>query len=167
LTKKTVIADASPLIAFARIQKISLITDTVGSIIIPETVADECLIDISRPGARQIQEAIHKKIIHVHKNADIRQFNDLSDILDKGEAFAIALALQLKTGLLIDEKLGRNVARKLNLKIIGTAGVLLLAKQRGLIKKIFPVIDQLKQCGYYLSDNLIKEILKRGNEKIS
>jgi predicted nucleic acid-binding protein len=50
----------------------------------------------------------------------------------------------------------------LEIKIIGTAGILLLAKDEKIIKSVKPVINDLKNAGYYLSDNLIKEVLKRG-----
>jgi predicted nucleic acid-binding protein len=60
----------------------------------------------------------------------IHQYQNIFDILGPGEATAIILASQLKAGLLIDEKLGRKAAQKMNLHIIGTAGVLLLAKEK-------------------------------------
>lgn len=74
------------------------------------------------------------------------------------------MACELHAGLLIDEKLGRNAAIKFHLSIIGTAGVLLLAKKKKLIPKIAPLINELKENGYYLSKELIKEILKLGKE---
>jgi len=165
LSKKTVVADASPLIAFGRINHLSLLSNTLGTIIIPQVVADECLLDIARPGAKQIQQAIRQKKIILHANPNINNYQELHNLLGEGETNAIVLALQLNTGLLIDEKLGRGAAQKLGLKIIGTAGVLLLAKHHRLINKISPLISELKQAGYYLSDALLKDVLKRAKEK--
>lgn len=164
MNKKIVIADASPLIAFGRIDRISLLSAVLGNIIIPRAVSDECLVDISRPGASEIQKAIDKKMIHIRDAVDMHQHEILLDLLDVGEATAIALAVQLKAGLLIDEKLGRAAAKKLNLKVIGTAGVLLLAKQKKLIQEISPLILDLKKSGYFLSSTLIEEVLKRADE---
>lgn len=163
--KKTVVADASPLIAFGRINLLSVLSNTLGMIIIPQTVADECLADITQPGADQIKKAITKKLIKIQPDVKTNEYYELLDILGKGEAAAIALALKLKAGLLIDEKLGRNAAKKLHLKIIGTAGVLLLAKQHKLITKVSPIIQDLKNSGYYLSTELMKEVLIRAKEK--
>ncbi|HLB57996.1 MAG TPA: DUF3368 domain-containing protein [Gammaproteobacteria bacterium] len=164
MAKKIIIADAGPLIAFGRIHFLELLPKIVGTIIIPKTVATECLADISKPGALAIQKAITKKIIQVHADIKGDAYDELSDILGEGESLAIELALKLKAGLLIDEKLGRSAAQKRHLKIIGTAGVLLLAKQKKLIKKILPVIQELKKAGYYLSPELIKEIAKQAKE---
>lgn len=165
MANKTVIADAGPLIAFGRINFLSLLSDILGKIVVPEAVADECLVNVLLPGAGEIQRAIHEKIIKVYANPDFDQNHGLLDVLDKSEASAIALALKLNAGLLIDEKLGRSAAKKLNLQIIGTAGVLLLAKQNKYIDKVYPIIQELKKSGYFLSSELTKEVLKRANEK--
>lgn len=74
------------------------------------------------------------------------------------------LASHLKAGLFIDEKLGRQVARKLDIRLIGTAGLLLLAKQKKYISEIAPFITALKSQGYYLSTTLENKILHRANE---
>lgn len=62
------------------------------------------------------------------------KFEEINQIVDKGEASAIALALETQNSILIiDERKGRKLARELNLEIIGTLRVLLLAKQKGII----------------------------------
>lgn len=164
MTKKVVIADAGPLIAFGRIDHLSLLSDTLGKIILPEVVANECLRENFRPGADAIQKAVNKKIITIDQNTHLQKHHDFLEILGEGESAAIVLALHLGVGLLIDERLGRNTAKKMNIKIIGTAGVLLLAKKNKLIKKISPLIYQLKDVGYYLSAALVREILTRAKE---
>lgn len=162
---KIIVADAGPLIAFGKIKRLDLITNTLGKIIAPIFVLDECLANPAQEGAKEISEALDKKLIETHENPDATEYKNLFDILGTGEASAIVLALQLKTGLLIDEKLGRKAAQKMNLNIIGTAGALLIAKEKKLIKTIAPIILELKQCGYYLSDKLIQTVLAYANEK--
>ena len=49
---------------------------------------------------------------------------------------------------------GRSVADKLNIPKIGLIGILLLAKERGLLKDIGPFMDELRDKGYWLSDEL-------------
>ncbi|HEX4044729.1 MAG TPA: DUF3368 domain-containing protein [Gammaproteobacteria bacterium] len=165
--RKIIVADTSPLIAFGRIDRLALLTEILGTIIVPRFVVEECIVDIRRPGASVIQKAIKEKIIKIMEvDTKLLEFQELSVILDRGETAAIILAKQLDAGLLIDEKLGRNVAKNLNLKIIGTAGVLLLAKKNKLIPKVYPLIFSLKESGYYLSSALIKEVMKQAQEKI-
>ena len=75
------------------------------------------------------------------------------------------MAHALHLPLLIDEKLGRNAAKKLNIKIIGTLGVLLLAKRKKVIRTVKPIMSCLKRGRYFISDKLIKETLLRAKEK--
>lgn len=161
---KVIIADASPLIAFGSIDKLSMLFELFGKVIIPEIVAAECLVDKTRPGAIAIARAIDDKFIEIH-SAVITDIDDVIGLLDPGEAAAIALANSLNLPLIIDEKRGRSVAEKLGIKIIGTIGVLLLSKQKKMIKAIKPILLLLKNSGYYLSDALIKNALKRAREK--
>jgi predicted nucleic acid-binding protein len=68
--------------------------------------------------------------------------------LDAGETEAIALALELHPDtLLIDERLGRRLAMKHGLSVTGLLGLLVLAKQHGLVEKVVPVIQELQTKG--------------------
>lgn len=58
---KIIVADAGPLIAFGRITHLTLLVETLGEIIVPNQVLNECLFNVSLPGAREISEAIDKK----------------------------------------------------------------------------------------------------------
>lgn len=165
MTKKIIIADAGPLIAFARIKKLSLLVATIGKPLVPVTVFDECVSGVLRPGAIEIIKAVDKKVIIVHPDPDIQHYQALLEILGKGEAMAIALASQLKARLLIDDKQGRKVAEKMSVKIVGTAGVILHVKEIGLISAISPLTQALKLAGYHLSNELMKAVLKRAKEE--
>ena len=163
---KIIIADASPLIAFGGIDKLSVLFNLFGKVIVPEVVAAECLADKIRPGATAIAKAIDGKMIQIaHSTKEIVDANNELARLDDGEAAAVALAHSLNLPLIIDEKLGRDVAKKLGVKIIGTIGVLLLAKEKKIIGTIKPILLQLKNGGYFLSSALIKDALKRAQEK--
>jgi len=143
-----------------------LLKKLFGKVIAPSAVINECLSDITRPGGKEILDAIHKQLITPNDNSEINHHQSLIDILGLGEAHAIILATQLNARLLMDDKLGRQTAEKMNLRIIGTAGVLILAKKKNLILKIAPLIKELKNAGYYLSNELIKKILIIAGEKI-
>ena len=163
--KKVIVADSSPLIAFGSINQLSIVFELFGKIIIPQAVANECLVEITRPGAAAIAKAIETNKIQVHAPIDCQNHTEMRMILDEGEADAIALAHSLNLPLVIDEKLGREIAQEMGIKIIGTVGILLLAKQKKIVKEIKPILMQLKNGRYFLSDKLIKEALKRAREK--
>jgi uncharacterized protein len=85
--------------------------------------------------------------------------------LDKGEAEVIVLANGLQADLvIIDERLGREFAEYFNLKVTGTIGVLLKAKELGFIEKIKPLINQMIDSGIWLNKKLIDKILYIVNE---
>ncbi|GAB4024023.1 DUF3368 domain-containing protein [Spirosoma koreense] len=89
----------------------------------------------------------------------------LEATLDKGEASAIALALEQDECLLIiDEQKGRKLARQLGLTITGTLGVLAQARLKGYIPALKPLLDKIKQTDFRISEQLILEIIKQVGE---
>lgn len=86
--------------------------------------------------------------------------------LDKGEAEAIILATEKEADLIIlDETLGRFHAKHIGLKVTGTIGVLIKAKQLGFITELKTLLLELRTKNVWLSDNFIEEILELVNEK--
>lgn len=128
-------------------------------------MAEECTMDKLRPGAKAIQEAIATGLIEVYPiPSQIFMEPILLNLLDRGETEAIKLSLHLNIPILIDEKLGRQIAKKNRLSIIGTGGLLLSAKKAKPISKVSPLIKKLQENDYYLSKNLASEILRKANE---
>ena len=85
--------------------------------------------------------------------------------LDPGEAEAIVLAEELApTYLVIDELLGRAEARKKGIAIVGTLGLLVQAKQRGLTTQIKPLMEQLRQKGFWINEKLFQKVLAQVGE---
>jgi predicted nucleic acid-binding protein len=71
--------------------------------------------------------------------------------LGDGEKEVLALGLELPGALLLlDDRQARRHARILNLEISGTVGVLLLAKERGILEAVRPVLDRLQGSGFRL-----------------
>ena len=85
--------------------------------------------------------------------------------LGAGEAEAIALALSFPDSLLIlDDSLGRRIARLNRLTLTGTLGVLVKAKQAGLLPAVAPVIEALQRTTMYLTRDLISNVLRESGE---
>ncbi|MBK1703416.1 DUF3368 domain-containing protein [Halochromatium glycolicum] len=162
-----VVADAGPLIALARIERLSLLASLYGPVIVPEIVLSELRLGLDRPGARVLADAVAQGDIRSHPLPpdDEVDFAQLSLVLDAGESAAIVLAQTLPSRfLLIDERRGRAIARRRAIPVVGLAGVLLAAKQRGRLDAVEPVLRALSQQGYRLSDALVAEVLRLAGE---
>jgi predicted nucleic acid-binding protein len=146
---KIIISDTSCLIALSRIEKLDLLKDLYHEIIITKDVQQE--FGGSLPDWILITEV-----------KDKQKQKDLEDRLDKGEASSIALALEIdNTTLIIDEIKGRKIAQSLNIDIIGTIGIIILADKKGLISDVISTILLLANKGFRLSDNLINKIINK------
>ena len=89
-----------------------------------------------------------------------------SILLDEGESEAIALAMELRADLLlIDERKARLVARRFGSHHIGIVGMLIEAKQNGLIKAVKPFLDDLMiKAGFWISQKLYNRVLNETGE---
>jgi hypothetical protein len=98
--------------------------------------------------------------------SDLANKEILAD-LDEGEKQAIGLA-SIFSGdvlLLLDDRAGRLVAEKLNIPTTGLIGILLLAKEKGIIEKIGPLLDEMRNQGYWLSDKVVDAARQLAGEK--
>jgi len=159
-----VVADAGPLIALARIGRLSLLRELVGTVFVPAAVVAECVGDCSRPGAVAIQDALAEGLLVARRSEPTAELETLAQLLDLGEAEALSLAIAEGISVLMDERRGRGVARHLGVPVIGTGAVLIAAKQAHLVDTVAPLVDELQRCGYRLSTPLIAEILRRCGE---
>lgn len=99
------------------------------------------------------------------KNPSSDFFKGLEYVLDPGEASSIGLAVELADCLLIiDESKGRKISRELGIKITGTLGVLLTAKQQGIIPSVTGIIEKINATDFRLSEALINKVLHLAGE---
>lgn len=104
--------------------------------------------------------------ISIQNPTDQKYQKILETSVDKGEASAIALAVELADCLLIiDDLKGRSLADALGIKITGTFGVILETKLSGKIASVKPILAAIKQTDFHFSGELEKKILTKANEK--
>lgn len=95
--------------------------------------------------------------------------NALQLDLDKGEAEAIALAVESEAGLLLmDERRGRRAASRLGIPVVGVLGILVKAKETMLLPAVKPVLDDLRsKAGFRVSRQLYERVLQEVGESSS
>ena len=160
---RIVLSDASPLIALAAAGVFDLLRALFGSVTVTATVRREVLAGKGRPGDRELREAIRAGWVRVQRARPPDP--QLAD-LDEGEATTLAAAAPLgaRCLVLIDDPLARRRARALGLSIVGTAGVLLIAKKRRLIPAVRPLLEALMNRDFRLSAQVVAAVLEEAGE---
>ena len=154
-----VVADSSPLLYLSRVGVLDLLAAMYGDVVVPQAVWDEVVAQRpSAPGVEAIQQARWLRV----EDRDLPS-EDLG--LDPGETAAILLAEALHAdALLIDERLGRKVAEARGITVRGTLGVLVQARQVGVLPALRPVLDALVAEGFRIAPALVREALARVGE---
>lgn len=159
-----IVSDTSPINNLAAINHLHLLHQLYGMVFIPEAVYRE-LADPNLPvaGATEVQTF---GWIQTRTISDRTLVEALSNELDIGEAEAIALAVEMQADqVLIDERRGRLVASRLNLRYTGILGVLVEAKSQGLIAEVKPLLDALiSEAGFWVAEPLYNSVLQLVNE---
>jgi len=155
------VSNTSPILNLAIVDQLELLRRQFGEILIPNAVLDELKVDEERPGSQAICEAIASGWIQVQEASNEPLVQLLKQTLDRGEAEAIALAIELKADwTLLDEREGRKVAKSLGLNVTGILGILLRAKQLDELESLQPVIDELiNKAGFRIAPELLAQIL--------
>lgn len=149
---KTIISDTSCLILLEKIGELDILHKLFGTIITTAEVAEEFgqqlpfWFELRQPANKNYQSIIEVSV-------------------DKGEASAIALAIELDNCLLIiDDLKGRKLAHQLGLTIIGTIGIIVDAKLAGLIPSVKPILAKIKSTNFRITEQLELLILKKAGE---
>lgn len=154
-----VISNSTPLIALSAIDKLDLLKKNYDKIIVPEAVYQE----ITQKDNHFLKNIHFIEVIEI-KNQEAKRL--FQTTLHQGEVELMILADEIKSDLcIIDDYLARKYAKYLGLKITGTLGVLLKSKEKGFLKKIKPLIDQMIGNGIYIDNNLYHTILDTASEK--
>lgn len=154
-----VVSDTSPVLALAAIGQLDLLRLLFADVIMPEAVDHE--IAHKNPAFLPLPSWLRSQ-----RASDRGLVNSLLAEIDLAEAEAIALAIELKADLLlIDERLGREVAQRKGLQYTGLIGVLLEAKRRGHVSAVRPLLDDLfTKAGFRISMRLRKRTLTLAGE---
>lgn len=154
-----VVSDASPLIALQGIDCLDLLPALYQRVAVPERVWQEIEEGATVAHRNELAKAhwIDRRSV-----GESQMVEELQASLDRGEAEAIALALELHANLLLmDERMGRSAATRLGLHVIGVLGILVEAKHRGLVPLLAPLIARLREeVGFRLAPAVVERVLR-------
>ncbi len=148
------VSNTGPLIALAKVDHLFLLKQLFGQVFIPPAVYRELLAK-SGPETDALDSAFADFITITSPPPFPAEVEEATAHLGPGERQAIALAYDQKALLLIDERLGRETARRLGLSVSGTAGIIILAKRNGFISSVRSLLEEIRRRGYWLSDALL------------
>ena len=149
-------ADTGALIALARLDALPLLPALFSRVWVTETVLAECCADSARSECAAIRRAVAAGQLEARADPAAHP----AWTVDAGEASAIAAALELAAGVVMDDRAGRKLAGRLGLPVVGTLGVLVLAKRAGLVAAVQPLVAALVASGYYLADGVVENALR-------
>ncbi len=153
----SIVSNSSPLILLAKIGRFDLLKQ-YENVFIPNAVYTEvCIHGKLLPGSEEIERAIQEGWIQIRK---VKALPELEFLLGRGEAEAITLAKSLNLPILIDEREGRILARKMNLIVFGTLGVLINAYKHGLIEDLDSEVQRLVNAGIRISPVLLRKLME-------
>jgi predicted nucleic acid-binding protein len=169
VSRRVVIADAGPLIALARIEMLDLLRLLFGRVCITSTVRNEIL-----PAKEVFAETdllartLAEDWIDVIEVA-ASDFARLNPGVDPGEASSINVAIRWRESgdavlLVMDDRAGRLEAKSRGLALIGSAGLIGLAKTEGLVPAARPLLEQMVASGYFIGPTIVSAVLTQINE---
>ncbi len=158
---RIVIGDSSALIALATCQALHLLDLLADDVYVPRGVYCEVVVQ-DKPEAQTLSAFLEGRV----KEVDIERFVIDAGSLGRGEIEAMAIAKQLFADVLvIDDQRARRIARINRIPVIGSLGILLLAKKEKLTPQIRQFIEPLRRSGLFFAETLLRDVLRIAGEE--
>jgi len=157
-----VVIDASPLITLFRSQQAELLTQLFSNIWVPDAVWQEVTNSTYNDSASQgVVTSNWLKQVTVNKIHEVISQQNLGS----GESEVLSFALtHPKVRAMLDDHAARRCAKNIGVSTLGTGGMLILAKQRGIIQSVGKSLQALRAAGLWLSDDLIQMLITKAGE---
>ncbi len=153
---RKVIVNSTPLISLCKVGLLDLLEKQYGEITIPEAVFRE----VGRKNDAVKKQVSSLSWIHVEAIKETKSRRMYKAKLHDGEVEVMILAQEHEGEhlVVIDDFQARRAAEYLGLKLTGTIGVLIKAKENGYVDAVMPVISEMEREGIYFSDKLKEQI---------
>ncbi len=162
MPERRTISNTSPLLYLHLVRQLDLFPQLYGTVFVPPAVEAEL-----QAGAERGVDVPQIKVLHWLQVMPLASVTSIPMVMDlgRGEAEVIALGLENPNSrLILDDTLGRRIARFQGLQFTGTVGVVVKAKQTGLVSAVSPIISALQEAGLWLSESLVAEVLRQAGE---
>jgi predicted nucleic acid-binding protein len=147
-----VVVDTSCLIVLDKIEGLFVLEQMYGNLLVTPTVKSEY--------GKELPAFVEVRAVRNPNYGTL-----LRGILDPGEASILALALEVEDPLVIlDDRKARGVAKEAGIPLTGTLGVILAAKNKGIVSEVASILDRLTREGFWISDDLRSHLLKLAGE---
>ncbi len=128
-------------------------------------ILPQVFFPVTIPLAVQAEVGLSAEWLTVQAVKNLAVVATLKTQIDAGEAEAIALAMELENVFIIlDDRNARRIAQQLGLKVIGTVGMLLRAKQKNVIPEIKPLLTALEAADFRIAEPLVQNALRLAGE---
>ena len=160
------VSNTTPLRYLIAIEQDHLLGKLFEKVFVPDAVHEE-LTDTRTP------EIVRRRVISLPSWLEVRrvpetQMSAFPTTLHRGEREAILLAETLRADvLLIDEQIGRTIARSRNVPISGTLGILERGDLLGLVRDFPKILENLKKSGFFITESLEYQLLQRHRSRTS
>lgn len=159
-------ADATALIALARIGRLDLLRLLPTPVLVTARVWDEVAADPPKPDVAALRQALAERLLIVVNEGNPQAFPQL----DPGESTVLTAAAETRSAVLVDERKARSlIATDPHLKaaiplVTGVVGLILVAKRQGYIHAVKPLLDDLVDQRFRLSPTLYRDALREAGE---
>jgi predicted nucleic acid-binding protein len=149
------VVNASPIITLAKIGRLDLLSSLASKVVVPHAVIGEVTAGPMDDPGRLAIESSDIAARFVKASPDSMPSSIVEWGLGNGESAVLALALEIGATAVLDDAAARAAARAFKIPLLGTIGVVLRAKVRGIIPSAAPLIQELRSAGLHLDDRLI------------
>lgn len=158
-----VVADTSALVALVACDALSYLENLFKTVRVPPAVFRECIIP-GKPEAERLEAWLQDRVADV----DLEEYIIAVAGLGQGELEAMALYKHLRAHrLLVDDYRARKIATVNGIQVVGSLGVLLRAKEVGLVAEIGPLVAAARAAGVRYGEKLVSEALRLACEPMS
>jgi predicted nucleic acid-binding protein len=151
------VVNASPLIVLGKIGQLDLLTQLPKDIVVPSAVADEIKAGPENDAARLAIEARMFRLVDVQEPTPELAAWDLG----LGETAVLSFALENSNWTaILDDSAARKCAITFGVDVKGSLAIVILARKRGLVPLVKPLLRTMQEVGLRLDDKTIRQVLK-------